>query len=272
LKYFKQLDQSVLEMHHCSVSFDIVSQDKYNIFENFTSEKYQEFRKKSVELILSTDMSQHFAFISKFKSFSTNKKLSEFNNQEKLELMKLLLKSADVGNVTKPFVVARKWAKLCIREFLSQGDLEKKYHLPIGVLNDRENLNFPKSQLGFVEYIAGSLFIELVQLFPSLEIIVKQMEENKRIWTTLVKLNKLEIDSQYEIEEIFKQSGAKEVEKEMKPEVKPEAKPEIKPEVNQEKILDHPIVESHQQKGNSIVLYSILILIISFLFFYILKK
>jgi hypothetical protein len=259
-------------MHHCSVSFDIVSQDKYNIFENFTSENYQEFRKKSVELILSTDMSQHFAFISKFKSFSSNKKLSEFNNQEKLELMKLLLKSADVGNVTKPFVVARKWAKLCIREFLSQGDLEKKYHLPIGVLNDRENLNFPKSQLGFVEYIAGTLFIELVQLFPSLDIIVKQMEENKRIWTTLVKLNKLEIESQYEIEEVLKSSGIKEIEKneEMKSEMKPEMKSENKPDMITKQ--ENPIVEDQQKKDNSIILYSILILIISCLFIYIFKK
>eukprot|EP01080_Neovahlkampfia_damariscottae_P012744 gene12744-6936_t len=197
-------DQSVLEMHHCRESFKILSDEKYNILSNLTNEENHEFRKIFIELVLSTDMSQHFTFLSKFKSFSTNKTINEFNELEKLELMKLILKASDVGNVTRPFLVARKWAKLCIREFISQGDLEKKYNLPLGVLNDRNNLNFPKSQLGFVEYIAGSLFIELVQLFPTLKNIAKEIEINKKIWQKLLQSNKIDIDSEYDTEKVLK--------------------------------------------------------------------
>ena len=192
-------------MHHCRESFKIFSDEKYNILNNLTKEENQEFRKIFIELILSTDMSQHFTFLSKFKSFSRNKTINEFNDLERIELMKLILKSSDVGNVTRPFNIAKKWAKLCIREFISQGDLEKKFNLPLGVLNDGDNLNFPKSQLGFVEYIAGSLFIELVQLFPSLKNIAKEIENNKKIWIKLLKLNKIEIDSEYEIDLILKE-------------------------------------------------------------------
>ena len=47
--------------------------------------------------------------------------------------MQVLIKSADISNVLKPFAVARGWALRVMDEFFLQGDLESQYGLPVTV-------------------------------------------------------------------------------------------------------------------------------------------
>ena len=124
-------------------------------------------------------MSQHFTIVTKFQTKIESSPLKSENEEDRIDLMKIIMKCADISNITRPFQIAKKWAKNCVNEFFVQGDLEKEKQLPVGILNDRNNLNFPKSQIGFVDFVAGTLFRNLLMAFPDLKEIYDTIEENK---------------------------------------------------------------------------------------------
>lgn len=202
-------DNAVLEMHHCSFALTMLMKDEYNILESLSPEKLMEFRKNFISVIMATDMAQHFTLVSKFKSYHSTHQLSIDNPEDRIELMKILMKSSDISNITRPFPIARKWAKKCIEEFLSQGDMEKKKNLPVGVLNDRNTLNFPKSQIGFVDFVAGSIFIELETVFPHLSFIVKRMQDNKSKWNLLATSQKTDLNENIDIDQLINETENK---------------------------------------------------------------
>ncbi len=53
--------------------------------------------------------------------------------------------AADLGNPTRKFEVAKKWAELIVKEFFMQGDRERALSLEISMLCDRHTTNFAKS-------------------------------------------------------------------------------------------------------------------------------
>jgi hypothetical protein len=131
-------------------------------------------------------MTQHFTIISKFIEKTKEKPLDFSIQEDKFEIMKMIMKASDICNITRPFSIAKKWAKNCIQEFFVQGDLEKSKKIPVGQLNDRNNLNFPKSQLGFVDYVALPLFNALVSQVPSLKFITDKIDDNKKFYNQLL--------------------------------------------------------------------------------------
>ena len=62
------LDKSVLENHHSSTAFQIISQDEFNIFKNFNREQYTKVRERIIGMVLATDMAHHFTDIGKLKA------------------------------------------------------------------------------------------------------------------------------------------------------------------------------------------------------------
>lgn len=56
-------DDSVLENHHVSVMYKILSKDKYNILNNVSQEQFNTIRKHVITNILATDMKKHFDII-----------------------------------------------------------------------------------------------------------------------------------------------------------------------------------------------------------------
>eukprot|EP00971_Amphidinium_carterae_P220913 4386090-Amphidinium_carterae.2 len=57
----------------------------------------------------------------------------------------------------KPWALCEKLAHLCLDEFFAQGDLEKEAGLPVQMLNDRDKVNRPNSQVGFIEFVITPL-------------------------------------------------------------------------------------------------------------------
>ena len=59
-------DQSPLENHHCSMLFQILSIDEYNIFKNIDPKDYACIKKTIVKSILHTDMAVHNQNVERF--------------------------------------------------------------------------------------------------------------------------------------------------------------------------------------------------------------
>merc|ERR1712039_962892 len=87
----------------------------------------------------------------------------------------LFLHLADVSNPLKPFHICKAWAWRVLDEFFAQGDEEKRLALPVGLLNDRNKINRPGSQHGFINFLVAPLVVQTAKIFPWLQALTSQM-------------------------------------------------------------------------------------------------
>jgi len=99
--------------------------------------------------------------------------------------LQLFLHLADVSNPLRPFKVCHAWAMRVLDEFFDQGDEEKKLGLPVGMLNDRDKINRPHSQHGFIKFLVAPFATVSVQIFPALHPLTTNMAANLQEWRNL---------------------------------------------------------------------------------------
>merc|ERR1719326_1431675 len=92
--------------------------------------------------------------------------------------MNMFLHYSDVGNPCHPWEICSKWAFLVLDEFFAQGDQEKALGIPVQMLNDRDKVNKPSSQIGFIEFIVAPFATSQAKLFPGCLELAKNMETN----------------------------------------------------------------------------------------------
>jgi high affinity cGMP-specific 3',5'-cyclic phosphodiesterase 9 len=193
----KYNDRSPLENMHCSILFEMAASDPdLNIFADLSIEKYRESRKVIIEAILKTDNSQHFQMVKDMQLlYQTNKEVIDQGSYKSRDLFKkndyralfcnVLLHQADVSNVSKPWNICQRWTNLVMEEFFQQGDKEKKLGITVQMLNDRDKVNIPQSQVGFIEFIISPLFAASLALWPGLKQCSEQVVENLGSWIRL---------------------------------------------------------------------------------------
>lgn len=83
-----------------------------------------------MQTILGTDNAVHFQHLNHFKS---RKAAEDFDpkSKDKLDLLSLILHSADLSNSTRPQEYSQKWTARVTEEFFNQGDKERELGLPI---------------------------------------------------------------------------------------------------------------------------------------------
>jgi len=211
-------DKSPLENMHCATLFTICSEECTNIFSLASSDDRKQARKVCIETILHTDFIYHFEMVKavskKFEMVSeicdeqslssclTPQYKADVLEKDSLTWLELFLHMADVSNPLKPFDVCKLWALRVLDEFFAQGDEEKALGIPVGMLNDRDKVNVPGSQHGFMNFLVAPLVIEAVKVFPMLHDLHRQMvlnmEEWRNLWVT---------DAKPTAEEISKKDG-----------------------------------------------------------------
>jgi len=173
----KYNDVSVLENMHVSEAFKLINEDiDCNIFENMDKSEYKTFRKQMISCVLSTDMVNHGNSLNFLKKWLKEDFIQK--EEDKQDYMNLLIHSADISNPTKKFDVYFKWAKLVVEEFYYQGDKEKELGLKCSC--DRNIVTIYKSQLGFIDYVINPFFGEFVKVFPKLNYLYDNVQENRK--------------------------------------------------------------------------------------------
>lgn len=191
-------DKSVLESYHASESTKILLLPENNILCNMEKSDFKNFRRHFVESILSTDMMFHTRLNSVIKSKLASNGISKGKNLEKLvpddeaqafevhqDILNFLLHTADISHNSKKFNVSYLWTLRLYEEFWNQGDTEKLSGLPISFLCDRSTSDIPKSQNGFIKGIIQPSFEILIDMFPSLDILMKNIHNNLEEWNKL---------------------------------------------------------------------------------------
>jgi len=191
-------DRSPLENMHVSKLYQtVVVQPECNVFANLSKEQYREVRKFCIETILHTDMMGHNTMVKELQMvYQMNSEIfaaSEggnsiavievFNQSETKALaMNNLLHSADVSNPCRTWDCCRPWAMMVLEEFFAQGDQEKMLGVPVQFLNDRDKLNRPNSQIGFLEFMIVPYFAAQIRLWPKLGDLGTNLQINMQNW------------------------------------------------------------------------------------------
>ena len=161
-----------------------------NIFIDLNTDEYKLMRKRIVDCILATDMTLHtkeYTYLKlKVENIKKDGFITYFRNLEGAELlntqqefMNCIIHSGDISNPTKPLEIYLSWTDKVMNEFWLQGDKEKQHHLTVSFLCDRDTVNVPKSQIGFIEGICFPLISTLVEVYPNLQFLVDNLNSNK---------------------------------------------------------------------------------------------
>jgi len=198
-------DRSPLENMHCAKLFEIVSQPKTAVFGFLDKQQYKEVRQVCIEAILHTDNIHHFAMVKEMQMlYEMNSDVFDIALQmhqtgqvdfppkeicdilgepeKRKSIRNLLLHFSDISNPTKPFSICKRWAWLIVDEFFQQGDREKELGITVQPLNDRDKVNRPYSQVGFIEFFVAPFAFATVRLLPPLMACTDQMMQNLASW------------------------------------------------------------------------------------------
>ena len=194
-------DKSCLENFHTSYLFRIIRKEENNILEKFSVENYKTIRKRMISQIIATDMAYHGENISSIRAkirtrqdqerfiFLSGNDKTKFDEQQLL--LNYLIHMADLGHNCKKFEISKIWIKLLCEEFWKQGDKEREKGLSISFMCDRNNIDVPASQIGFLKGFILSSFDCLVEMFPKLQFTIDNANDNIKQWTKFKNENNL---------------------------------------------------------------------------------
>ncbi|CAK9075640.1 5'-cyclic nucleotide phosphodiesterase 1C (Cam-PDE 1C) (3' [Durusdinium trenchii] len=197
-------DRSPLENMHCAKLYTITNKQETNVFYHLSKDQYKEVRKICIESILHTDMMAHQAMVKDLQMlFQMNTEVftaePECDDKGQLiisqpeveiftepdtksKVLNCVLHSADVSNPCRAWDVTHDWAMVCLEEFFAQGDQEKLLGIPVQFLNDRDKLNKPNSQIGFIEFMIAPFFVAQIRLWPNLHEMGGNLSRNIANW------------------------------------------------------------------------------------------
>ena len=142
-------------------------------------------------------MGEHNEYVNRLKSFKTHNEILNHDNTVKL-ISALLIKCADISNVTRPLRVSAQWAMVLSREFAEVELLKSviKKDIDLDFTKDltydhvphelREILEIQpdihKGQIFFINLFAENLFNSVSDLLPQLQYTCDIIMENKLFW------------------------------------------------------------------------------------------
>eukprot|EP00879_Flechtneria_rotunda_P005016 GHRR01005292.1.p1 GENE.GHRR01005292.1~~GHRR01005292.1.p1 ORF type:complete len:859 (+),score=362.03 GHRR01005292.1:904-3480(+) len=214
-------DRSPLENHHLAAAFMLLRQPEFNYMSSLPKADFDKFRKVVIELVLATDMKQHFSILSHFttvhrlnaggtltpgtsgsdalmalrhpgRSDNSNSANSGAVDQDKIVLpldeterilgLQMALKCADLGHVTAALPVHIRWVDQLEEEFFRQGDVERHNCMSISPLFDRSKQGITKSQVGFFDIVVIPLFHTFGKVFGNCRPLLTYVMRNYRYW------------------------------------------------------------------------------------------
>eukprot|EP00403_Amphidinium_massartii_P021589 CAMPEP_0178393656 /NCGR_PEP_ID=MMETSP0689_2-20121128/12299_1 /TAXON_ID=160604 /ORGANISM="Amphidinium massartii, Strain CS-259" /LENGTH=966 /DNA_ID=CAMNT_0020014253 /DNA_START=68 /DNA_END=2965 /DNA_ORIENTATION=- len=190
----KYNDRSPLENMHCAKLFQVLKNADTDILSSVERDVYKEIRKGIINAILHTDVVKHNDMVKELlilyelhsELFDANdtsdEVVVEVLTQHTALMCNMLLHGADVGNPMKPWDLCQQYAYLCLDEFFNQGDMEKAAGIPVQMLNDRDKVSRPQSQVGFVEFVIAPLVEVMVNVFPTLDHLADHLGSNIQSW------------------------------------------------------------------------------------------
>jgi hypothetical protein len=186
-------DRSPLENHHLASAFRLLK-DRPDLHFMPGKDEAAALRRTVVELVMATDMVQHLPILERFRvAFMGPAGLAPAQPPDRPPqaldagatqlALQLAIKCADLGHLAESRAVHRRWVDNLEREFYDQGDAEKRMHLGVTPLFDRDKPGVSKSQQAFFDAVALPMFSDLATVFPAARPLHDLALANRRQWT-----------------------------------------------------------------------------------------
>ncbi|XP_053697304.1 cGMP-dependent 3',5'-cyclic phosphodiesterase-like [Sabethes cyaneus] len=170
---------SVNERHHLSQAIYILNDSSSKILDGLSTEEFKECIDYLRDLILATDLSNHFRIMKKLKKLRADN-LSESANQRLL--LSLMITCCDLSDQIKSWETVQHVAHLVYAEFFAEGDMERQMGLRPDTMMDRKKACIPVLQIDFLTTVIRPTFEILVQIFPQTNCFLETIDSNREHW------------------------------------------------------------------------------------------
>eukprot|EP00727_Mastigamoeba_balamuthi_P012200 m51a1_g7602 putative 3 5 -cyclic nucleotide phosphodiesterase family protein (114) ;mRNA; f:240676-241017 len=106
----------MLERMHASELMRLLLGSHDFLSGRFTRDEVQDIHRTITQLILATDMARHLEITSLFNACAVSGNL-EGGKSDRLLVLQMMLKMADISNPTRRWVSCQRWAKRVMEEF-----------------------------------------------------------------------------------------------------------------------------------------------------------
>jgi len=140
-----------------------------------------------VDLILATDMANHFEFLGQFRVTQQSENFDPEGAKHRELVTKCCLKSADLGHTALPWEMHEPWVLRLLTEFYEQGDEESEMGFPVSPFCARtSDLNvFKEGQKGFLHFVVLPLYKEITGVIEGCDVqgtCITRIEQNGKQW------------------------------------------------------------------------------------------
>lgn len=189
----------MLENFHVAETFKVLMKEGYNIFETLTPEEYRIVRRRMIENILATDMTNHARYLATLKSKLETFDIRSGKNVDRMifednitktyenqqSVLNICIHAADISNPAKPLNIYKTWVDMVFVEFFNQGDIEKSSGYQVSLLCDREATNINKAQVGFINFVVLPTFESLLNVSPLISPYMDMIRSNQKAYEEL---------------------------------------------------------------------------------------
>nr|AGC82268.1 cAMP phosphodiesterase [Tieghemostelium lacteum] len=183
-------DVSVLENHHAMLTFKILKNSECNILEGLNEDQYKELRRSVVQLILATDMANHFEHISKFQHHLNSSEFDRNKKEDRQQILNFLIKCGDISNVARPWELNFEWSIRVSDEFFQQSQYEKVCGFPVAPFMNKTQTTRARIAADFIDFVALQLYQALAQFLVESKILLDIMSKNRQNWQAIIELQK----------------------------------------------------------------------------------
>lgn len=138
----KYNDKSVLENMHCAEIFKLLSVKENNFLKDLENRDVTYMRKNIIELVLGTDFSTYFEAIGELSVLLENTSFKDFNLKNKMLILSIGLKCADIGHTAKETDLYIEWSRLITKEYQKQDHMEKSLNIEVSPIILQNYSNF----------------------------------------------------------------------------------------------------------------------------------
>jgi cGMP-dependent 3',5'-cyclic phosphodiesterase len=171
---------SINERHHLSQAICILNDPGSKILDSLSTEQFMESIDYLRELILATDLANHFRILNDLKKLTSN----NLHENQRL-LLSLIITCCDLNDQIKAWSTVYRVAELVYSEFFTQGDLERQMGMSPNLMFDRKKANVPALQIEFLDKVIKPTYEIFVHIFPETSQFLDTINENRKQWIEL---------------------------------------------------------------------------------------
>jgi len=127
-------------------------------------------------------MTFHLKIVNDYREYKKTKDEKLGQNQ-----LNFITHIADLFHNYRKFEISLRWVELLSNEFWNQGDKEKELGLPVSFMCDRNDIDVPTSQIGFLTNFSLITIQELVEVNQKFLILKNNSINNLARWEKLKK-------------------------------------------------------------------------------------